>query len=59
MIQALVTEILKLQSLGRRKKRSPDGAHHHHHGHHDHHHGHDGNIDLTNPEHSGLEETIK
>ena len=44
-IEALVSEILKLQSLGR-QKRSPDGAHHHHH--HDHHHGHHGNIDLTN-----------
>ena len=45
-IEALVSEILKLQSLGR-KKRSPDGDHHHHH------HGHDGNIDLTtNGEHS-------
>ena len=41
-IVALVTEILKLQSMGKRRKRSPEGDHHHHH-----HPGHDGNIDLT------------
>ena len=44
-IEALVTEILLLQSMGkRRRRRSPDGDHHHHHGHH-------GNIDLTNDHH--------
>ena len=44
-IEALVTEILKLQAMGKRKKRSPDGDHHHHH------HGHHGNIDLTTGHH--------